>query len=108
MGFEDSHRPQQASGHIGEVVLFRLGAIETTMRDLAVQVGKLVLIEERQTKTAEAQERAFSTLKEHDARLRKLELVQPITNRTNVWAERVVLVVVSAVGAVLLKLALTS
>lgn len=101
-----SDKPE--SNTVDRVVLFRLDAIDKTMRDLVVQVGKLVLIEERQTKTTEAVDRAFSTLKEHDQRLRTLELAQPITNRTNVWVERALIAIASAIGAVLLKLAFMS
>lgn len=87
-----------------KILLFRLGAIEQAMRDLTHQVGRLVLIEERQSQTAGAMERAFAELKAQDARIKVLELAQPTTSRTNVWVERVLIATAGAVGmAVLAK-----
>lgn len=86
-------------GPVERIVLFRLTSIEKTMLDLADKVGRLILIEERQTRTTEALTRVFDTLKAYDERLRALELAQPITNRTNVWVERAVIAVVGAAMA---------
>ena len=105
-------------GPVERIVLFRLSSIEKTMLDLADKVGRLILIEERQTRTSEALDRVFSTLKsqddrvrslelaqpsttlaDHDQRLRTLELAQPITNRTNVWVERAVIAMAGAAMA---------
>lgn len=109
-----SDKPED-HGPVERIVLFRLGSIEKTMLDLADKVGRLILIEERQTRTSEALDRVFSTLKSQDdrvrtlelaqpttdleQRLRALELAQPITNRTNVWVERAMLFIVGAAVA---------
>jgi hypothetical protein len=104
---DQQHTPQKGTA-LEQMVLYRMNSIDDALRALTQQVGRLVLIEERQTKTSEAMERAFADLRAHDARIKTLELTQPITARTNVWVERAVIAVVSALGAVLLKLALAT
>lgn len=86
-----------------QFVMYRLTSIEEALRTLTDQVGKLVLIEERQGRMYEAQERAFKALSSLDERVKALELAQPITARTNVWVERGLIAVAAAVGAMLLK-----
>lgn len=102
----DQH-PSTKGTALEQMVLYRMNSIDDALRALTQQVGRLVLIEERQSQTSQAIERAFVDLRAHDARIKTLELAQPITNRTNVWVERVLICAAGAVGAVLLKLALT-
>lgn len=111
--------PQKPTA-IEQLVLHRMASMEDTLGDLADQVRRLVLIEERQSQTAAAIERAFKTIAEletrlrpieqlavtvgqmadMDKRVRSLELVAPITARTNIWVERAVIAVVSGSTAV--------
>jgi hypothetical protein len=87
-----------------QLLMFRLGAIEQAMRELTKQVGRLVVIEERQSQTSGAIERAFAEIKAQDARIKTLELDRPTTARTNVWVERALIAAASGVGmAVLAK-----
>jgi len=96
-----------------------MASMEDTLGDLADQVRRLVLIEERQSQTAAAIERAFKTIAEletrlrpieqltvtinsladMDKRVRSLELAAPITARTNVWVERAAIFIVSSAMA---------
>lgn len=89
--------PFQKPSAIEQIVLHRMTSIEDALRELTKQVGRLVLIEERQSQTSAAVERAFSELRAQDVRIKALELAQPITNRTNVWVERALIAV--AAGA---------
>lgn len=88
---------------MGKLVVFRLTSMEQAVRNLTDQVSKLVVIEERQSRMSEAQERAFSALASLEARVRALELAEPVTKRTNVWVERAVLAVVGAAAGVVFK-----
>lgn len=84
---------------VDRMILFRMTSLEDALRALTQQVGRLVLIEERQSQTSASVERAFSEIKAMDARIKALELAQPITNRTNVWVERAVIAIVSGAMA---------
>ncbi|MCK9515660.1 MAG: hypothetical protein WCZ20_01380 [Hydrogenophaga sp.] len=99
----DRNFTDDSSGGVGKLVLFRLTSMEQAVRTLTDQVGKLVLIEERQSQMFEAQERAFRALSELERRVRTLELVEPITRRTNVWVERAVLAAIGAAAGMAVK-----
>lgn len=92
----DNKEPQSS---VDRMILFRMTSLEDALRALTQQVGRLVLIEERQSQTSASVERAFAEIKALDARTKALELAQPITNRTNVWVERAVIAVVGAAMA---------
>ncbi len=108
---EEQSSPSKSG--IDRLVLYRLASMEDAVRQLSEQVGKLVVIEERQTQTVASVDRAFVEIKSLEARrqedqkavdgrLKALELAQPITNRTNVWAERLILTLAAAVITALL------
>lgn len=103
----DNKEPQSS---VDRMILFRMTSLEDALRALTQQVGRLVLIEERQSQTSASVERAFAEIKAldarmvadnkaSDARIKALELAQPITNRTNVWVERAVIAIVGAAMA---------
>jgi len=100
--------PTQKPTAIEQLVLYRMTSIEDALRELTQQVGRLVLIEERQSQTSAAVERAFSEIRAQDARIKTLELAQPITVRTNIWFERGLIAIAAAVGTVVLKVTLGS
>lgn len=92
----DNKEPQSS---VDRMILFRMTSLEDALRALTQQVGRLVLIEERQSQTSASVERAFAEIKALDARTKALELAQPINNRTNVWVERAVIAIVGAAMA---------
>lgn len=97
--------PKDQQSMVDHMILHRMTSLEDALRALTQQVGRLVLIEERQSQTSATLERAFTEIKSQDQRIKALELAQPITNRTNVWVERAVIAVVGAAlsGAFLLR-----
>jgi hypothetical protein len=46
-------------------------------------------------------DRAFSEIRLQDARIKALELAQPVTERTNVWVERALLAAAGAAVSLL-------
>jgi hypothetical protein len=99
MSSENSSLPKSG---IDQLVLYRMTSMEEAVRQLTDQVGKLVVIEERQTQTVAAVDRAFAEIRINAASIKALELAQPINSRTNVWVERLMTACVGAVLAAVL------
>jgi hypothetical protein len=96
-----------------DVVVVRLKAmhedvdgIKSVLKDLTVAINRLALVEERQTQTANALERAFATMKEIEGRISKLELANVNTSRTSALMDKLMWGVIAAVGAAVLTLVL--
>ena len=70
--------------------------IKAAMRDLTAAITKLALIEERVSITANALERAFSTISKVEERVAALELKAPLNERSNAWLDRIVMTIVGA------------
>jgi hypothetical protein len=77
----------QSSGAM-RLIAHRLGEVETTMKTLAHNVEKLVIIEERLMHYAQAQERAFNEIKGLDERLTDVESKIPDADRVTLWMDR--------------------
>ena len=60
-----------------------VGAMRSVLKDLTTAITKLALIEERQTQSSLAQERAFKVLEKLEARVDKLEAAAPINNQAS-------------------------
>lgn len=86
-----------------KVVLHRLDAVDKTLERITESVDRLVRVEERQTHTNAAVERAFSQIKEQDKRVSAIELKLPDVTRTSVWVDRAAVFVLTAVGMLALK-----
>lgn len=91
---------------MGNLVLYRLTTMEDAVRTLSEDVSRLVLFEERQSRMYEAQERAFTAMGDLDKRVKVLELAEPITRRTNVWVERLAILVLGGLVAAFIKVLL--
>ena len=79
-----------------------VNGVKDVLRELTVAINRLALVEERQTQTAQALERAFIALKEVEQRVAKLELSNVNTSRTSSTVDNIAtLVIVSVVVAVL-------
>lgn len=70
--------------------------IKGALRDLTSAITKLALIEERQTVTNAALERAFVAISRVEDRLTELERLTPMNNQSRMWVERFVMAVVGA------------
>lgn len=70
--------------------------IKGALKDLTSAITKLALIEERQSVTNAALERAFVAISRVEDRLTELERIAPINNQARVWVERFVIAVTSA------------
>ena len=70
--------------------------IKGALRDLTSAITKLALIEERQTVTNAALERAFVAISRVENRLTELERLQPMNNQSRMWVERFVLALAGA------------
>lgn len=73
------------------------------MKELAAAILKLALVEERQTNTAQALERAFTLLEKLDKkvdavveRVHELEKSEPMQNKAAEWTERLLWAAASA------------
>lgn len=70
--------------------------IKGALRDLTSAITKLALIEERQTVTNAALERAFVAISRVEDRLAELERMTPINNQSRLWIERFILALAGA------------
>jgi hypothetical protein len=70
--------------------------IKGALRDLTSAITKLALIEERQSVTNAALERAFGAISRVEDRLTELERLAPMNNQSRVWVERFVLALAGA------------
>ena len=78
------------------------------MRELSAAILKLALVEERQTQSMQALERAFKLLEKLDARIEavslrvtELEKAEPGQARTSAWVDRAVWAIVAFTAATL-------
>ena len=71
--------------------------MKTALGELSKAITKLALVEERQSRTAEALERAFKAISKIEDRLSLLEQSAPKAKETSAWVDRFVLAAVVAV-----------
>jgi hypothetical protein len=72
--------------------------MKLAVNELSKAITKLALVEERQSQTADAMERAFKAIGKIEDRLSALELAAPKTKETNAWVDRFILALVMAVA----------
>jgi len=72
--------------------------MKTSLNELSRAITKLALVEERQSQTADAMERAFKAIGKIEDRLSALELAAPKTKETNAWVDRFILALVMALA----------
>lgn len=71
-----------------------VGDIKSALSSLTEAITKLALIEERQTVTNNALERAFVALEKLEIRINTLEKEAPLHNRSNIWIDRIIMLIV--------------
>lgn len=70
--------------------------IKGALKDLTFAITKLALIEERQSVTNAALERAFMAISRVEERLTDLERMAPMNNQSRIWVERFILALAGA------------
>ena len=70
--------------------------MKIVLKDVAVALTKLALIDERQIVANQTLERAFAAISKLESRLTDLERMAPINNQSRVWVERFVLAIAGA------------
>lgn len=82
-----------------------VGEVKTALNKLSDAITKLALVEQQQSQTADALERAFKAIGKIEDRLSALEQVAPKTKEMSIWLDRAItgLICISA-GLVLQKL----
>lgn len=63
--------------------------IEAVLQELTAAITRLAIVEERQSTTAAALERAFKALGKVEDRVTQLELQVPANRKISVWIDRV-------------------
>ena len=72
--------------------------MKTALNELSKAITKLALVEERQSQTAEALERAFKAISRIEDRLSILERSAPKSKETSAWVDRFIFGAVMAVA----------
>ena len=67
-----------------------VSGMRDVLKELATAVTKLAVIEERQTQSAQALERAFLALEKVESRISALEIAQPLQKQSADWVGRAV------------------
>lgn len=89
--------------HKLETVHADVRQIESSVKDLTDAIVRLALIEERQTQTAMALERAFGLLDKLETRIAALEQLAPSNRRIHIWIDRATWVVMGLMGMALMR-----
>lgn len=71
--------------------------IKAAIKEMTSAVNKLAIIEERLATAVAAQERAFIALGNIEKRVAELEKKEPIYDKTSLWIDRCVTLVIGAV-----------
>lgn len=77
--------------------------IEQVLQDLTVAITRLAIVEERQSTTAAALERAFKALEKIEDRVAIIELQVPANRKLSVWIDRVTWAALGLLGMYLIK-----
>lgn len=86
-----------------ETLTVDIGEIKVAQQRTAEALEKLVRLEEQQRTTANGLDRAFSTIKAQEERIRQLELAQPRQALMTGWMERGIWAVVGGAGLAVAK-----
>ena len=77
--------------------------IESVLQDLTAAITRLAIVEERQSTTAAALERAFKALEKVEDRITSLELQVPANRKLSVWVDRVTWAALGLLGMYVMK-----
>ena len=77
--------------------------VKTALNKLSEAITKLALVEQQQSQTADALERAFKAIGKIEDRLSALELVQPKTTETSKWMDRAIVALIVVAGSYIMS-----
>lgn len=80
-----------------------VGEIKTALNKLSEAITKLALVEQQQSQTAEALERAFKAIAKMDERVASLEKSNIKTSASTIWVDRAVMGTLGAAGITALR-----
>lgn len=80
-----------------EVLHQDVGEIKSALTKLSDAITKLALVEQQQSQTADALERAFKAIGKIEERLSALEQTAPKHGETSAWVDRFILAIMIAV-----------
>jgi chromosome segregation ATPase len=83
---------------------YRLAAIEETLSAIRDSLAQLTALEQKHHETRQALDRAFSSIKSQDERIKSIELEIPTLKLTRGWILSVVVGVGALLGAAIFKL----
>jgi hypothetical protein len=81
-----------------------IAEIKVTMKELAVAVSRLAVVEERQSQDRAEIGRVFKRLDDHAGRIHTLEVAQPLQNQATNWVNKAIWLVVGAVVSAVVAL----
>lgn len=73
-----------------------VGEVKTALNKLSEAITKLALVEQQQSQTASALERAFKAISKIEERVTTLEQQAPKSKETSVWVDRLITATVVA------------
>lgn len=80
-----------------------VGEVKTALKALSEAITKLALVEERQSQTSQALERAFIAIERIEARVAKLEGSSAENRRINIWVDRAIWALAAAAAMFMVK-----
>lgn len=90
-----------------EILHQDVGEIKSALTKLSDAITKLALVEQQQSQTADALERAFKAIGKIEERLSTLEKTVPKNGETSAWVDRFILaIMIAALGFIGSKLGL--
>lgn len=88
-----------------DTLLGDMGEVKDSIKELTRAVSRMALVEERQANTADSLGRAFKELEKHDARIKSLELAEPIQKQSSDIVQQVVKMIIAAVAGAIIGMA---
>lgn len=80
-----------------------VGEVKSALKALSEAITKLALVEERQSQTSQALERAFIAIERIENRISKLERVSADHRRFNIWVDRAIWALAAAAAMFVAK-----
>ncbi len=80
-----------------------IAEMRDALKEMAKNMSRLTLVEERQAQVNEAMGRAFKKIDDHDDRIKTMEIQQPLAKQSQSWVQQAVWACVAFVGVVVAK-----
>lgn len=80
-----------------DLLISDMKGLNEAVKELARNVNRLAVIEERQSNTADSLGRAFKEIEKHDARIKTLEGDAGVTKQSSDMVNKVITIIITAV-----------